>query len=184
MAYFSPYKAIEDYADPQADIWLYSSAASPLPKLQSYTGPNGYFKYLQTAKQKGEHGVAFGYKTINSDALGWIISRVTGKDFTQLVSERIWQPLGTEQDAYVTVDAKGTPFAGGGLSAGLRDLGRFGQVLLDNGKINDRLLFPSEAVKSIRAGGDKDAFKKAGYSTLTGGSYRGMWWVFHNKHGA
>ena len=28
------------------------------------------------------------------------------------------------------------------------------------------------------------AFAKAGYKTLDGGSYRSMWWVFHNKHGA
>ena len=29
-----------------------------------------------------------------------------------------------------------------------------------------------------------EAFAKAGYETLAGGSYRSMWWVFHNRHGA
>jgi CubicO group peptidase (beta-lactamase class C family) len=73
----------EDYADPNADIWVYSAAASPLPKPAGYQGPNGYFEYLQTVQQQGDHGEAFGYRTINSDALGWIISRVTGKDLAQ-----------------------------------------------------------------------------------------------------
>jgi len=174
----------EDYADPEADIWIYSAAASPLPKPKGYEGPNGYFEYLQTVQQDGAHGEAFGYRTINTDALGWIISRVTGKDLAQLLSERIWSKMGAEQDAYITVDGKGTPFAGGGLSAGLRDLGRVGLLILNGGQLNGQRLFPQEVVENIRAGGDKRAFAKAGYKTLDGGSYRGMWWVFHNKHGA
>ncbi|SHJ04059.1 hypothetical protein SAMN02745165_01376 [Malonomonas rubra DSM 5091] len=174
----------EDYADPQADIWAYSKAANPLPKPLGYSGPNGYFEYLQTVKQQGEHGEKFGYKTINTDALGWIISRITGKNLAELFSERIWSHLGAEQDAYLTVDAKGTAFAGGGLSAGLRDLGRIGLLLLNDGVINGTRLFPKEVVTRIRAGGDKNAFAKAGYKTLPGGSYRSMWWVFHNQHGS
>ena len=174
----------EDYSDPKADIWVYSKAASPLPKPKDYRGPNGYFDYLQIVKQKGVHGQAFGYRTINTDALGWIISRITGKDLAQLLSERIWSKMGAEQDSYMTVDAKGTPFAGGGLSAGLRDLGRIGLLMLNGGEINGQRLFPQEVVEHIRAGGDKKAFAKAGYKTIEGGSYRSMWWIFHNKHGA
>jgi len=174
----------EDYADPTADIWVYSKAASPLPKPNGYKGPNGYFEYLQTVRPGGVHGESFGYKTINTDALGWILSRVTGKDLACLLSERIWSRMGAEQDGYMTVDAKGTPFAGGGLSAGLRDLGRIGLLMLNGGEIDGERLFPKEVVRNIRAGGDKAAFAKAGYMTLPGGSYRSMWWVFHNAHGA
>ena len=174
----------EDYSDPKADIWIYSAAANPLPKPKDYTGPNGYFEYLQTVQKDGTHGSSFGYKTINTDALGWIISRVTGKEVTELFSERIWSKMGAEQDAYMTVDGKGTPFAGGGLSAGLRDLGRIGLLMLNDGVINGERLFPQKVVENIRTGGDRSAFAKAGYTTLKGGSYRSMWWVFHNKHGA
>lgn len=92
--------------------------------------------------------------------------------------------MGAEQDAYMTVDAKGTPFAGGGLSAGLRDLGRIGLLMLNGGEINGQRLFPKAVVAQIRAGADKNVFAKAGYTTLKGGSYRSMWWVFHNDHGA
>lgn len=174
----------EDYSDPEADIWVYSKAASPLPKAKDYTGPDGYFAYLQTVKQNGVHGEAFGYRTVNSDALGWILARVTGKDLAQLLSERLWRRMGAEQDGYMTVDAKGTPFAGGGLSAGLRDLGRVGLLLLNDGMINGQRLFSKQVVDNIRAGGDKRAFAKAGYAALAGGSYRSMWWVLHNKHNA
>ncbi|MEM1421909.1 MAG: serine hydrolase domain-containing protein, partial [Pseudomonadota bacterium] len=40
----------EDYSNPNADIWLYSAAASPFPKPDGYTGPDGYFEYLQTVR--------------------------------------------------------------------------------------------------------------------------------------
>jgi len=174
----------EDYSDPDADIWKYSAAASPLPKPSDYVGPNGYFEYLQTVQPEGTHGDAFHYKTINTDALGWIISRVSGKEVTELLSERIWSRMGAEQDGYMTVDGKGTPFAGGGLSAGLRDLGRLGLIMLNEGEINGQRLFPSQVLANIRSGGSREAFAKAGYKSLEGGSYRGMWWLLHNEHGA
>lgn len=170
----------EDYADPDAEIWKYSEAASPLPKPKGYSGPNGYFEYLQTVPKKGEHGVEFNYRTINSDALGWIISRTTGKAIDDLLSERIWQKIGAEQSAYMTVDAKGTPFAGGGISAGLHDMARIGSLMLNKGEMNGERLFPTAVVDNIEAGGDKGAFVKAGYKQLNNGNYKSMWWLFNN----
>ncbi|WOC17323.1 hypothetical protein MP213Fo_28330 [Pseudochrobactrum sp. MP213Fo] len=174
----------EDYADPEADVWIYSAAGSPLPKPDDYQGPRTYFEYLQTVRKEGEHGEVFGYKTINSDALGWIIARVTGQSVTQYLTEKIWNKMGAEQDAYYTVDSIGTPFAGGGLNAGLRDLARIGQLMLNNGVINGERLVPEAAIRSIRGGGDKAVFAKAGYDLLKGWSYRGMWWISHNANGA
>ena len=47
------------------------------------------------------------------------------------LQERIWSKLGAEQDAYFAIDSVGTEFAGGGLNAGLRDLARFGEMILE-----------------------------------------------------
>ena len=173
----------ENYSDPNADIWVYSRAASPLPKPADYEGPDGYWEYLQQVKPEGNHGDEFHYKTINSDMLGWMISRVTGKAVTDLASERLWRRMGTEQDAYQTVDGKGVPFAGGGVTAGLRDLGRLGQMMLNGGEINGERLFPAEVVEKISAGGDRSKFGD-GFPTFGPGSYTSQWWVLHNDHGA
>lgn len=172
----------EDYSDPNADIWAYSAAASPFPKPQGYTGPNGYWAYLQQLQPEGRHGEAFHYKTVNSDMLGWIISRVSGKSVTDLSSERLWRPMGAEQSAYMTVDGEGVPYAGGGLSAGLRDLGRIGLLMLNEGVINGERLFPAEVVQRIRAGGDPAKFGTA-YPALVGGKYSSMWWVYPGDDG-
>ncbi len=177
-------KYSEDYSDPNADVWKYSAAASPMPRPGDYKGPRTYFEYLQTVKAEGEHGEAFAYKTINADAMGWIISRVTGKSVAELLSERIWQRMGAEQSAYFTIDSIGTPFAGGGLNAGLRDLARVGQLMLNEGKFNGEQLVPAEAVRNIRKGGDPRLFAKAGYASMPNGSYKSMWWFFHNDNKA
>jgi len=174
----------EDYADPKAEIWQFSAAGNPLPKPADYTGPKSYYEYLPTVKKNGVHGEAFGYKTVNSDVLGWIIARVTGKTVPQVLSERIWQKLGVEQDAYYSVDVTGTAFAGGGLNLGLRDLARFGQLILNNGYGAGQQIIPKAAIADIRKGGSQAAFAKANYTLLKGWSYRNMWWITNNEDGA
>ncbi|RFP79157.1 class C beta-lactamase-related serine hydrolase [Hydrogenophaga borbori] len=174
----------EDYADPQADVWQHAQAGSPLPKPAGYQGPRSYFEYLQTVQPQGRHGEAFGYKTANSDALGWVIARVSGQSVAELLSQRLWRRIGAEQDAYFTVDSIGTPFAGGGLNAGLRDLARVGELLRHNGRLGREQILPRAAIADIRRGGSKADFEKAGYALLKGWSYRNMWWVTHNEHGA
>ena len=177
-------KFSEDYADPKADVWAHGRAGSPLPFAKDYTGPRSYFEYLQTVQPQGEHGAAFAYKTVNTDVLGWIIARATGRNVAQLLSERIWSRLGAEQDGYFTVDSIGTPFAGGGLNTGLRDLARFGEMLRNEGRFNGQQIVPKAVIDDIRRGGDKQAFAKAGYDLLKGWSYRSMWWVTDKEGGA
>lgn len=177
-------KYSEDYADPEAEVWAHAQAGNPLPKPKDYTGPRNYYESLQRIQAQGQHGTAFAYKTVNTDVLGWIIARVTGRSVAELLSERIWRKLGAEQDAYFTVDSIGTPFAGGGLNTGLRDLARFGEMLRNNGQFNGQQIIPKAVVDDIRRGGDRELFSKGGYPLLQGWSYRNMWWVTHDEDGA
>jgi CubicO group peptidase (beta-lactamase class C family) len=177
-------KFSEDYSDPNAEVWAHANAGNPLPKPKDYTGPRNYYEFLQTVKKQGNHGEAFGYKTANTDALGWIIARVSGKSIAQLLSDRIWSRIGAEQDAYFSVDSIGTPFAGGGLNLGLRDLARFGEMIRNDGKFNGTQIVPKTAIEDIRQGGKQADFDKAGYKLLKNWSYRNMWWITHNEHHA
>ncbi|MFJ2447976.1 serine hydrolase domain-containing protein [Pseudomonas sp. NPDC087626] len=174
----------EDYANPDAQIWAHANAGNPLPKPKDYRGPRSYYEFLQSVQAQGRHGEAFAYKTINTDVLGWVIARATGQNVAQLLSQRIWSRLGMEQDAYFSVDSIGTPFAGGGFNAGLRDMARVAEMLRNDGQANGEQIVPKAVVDEIRGGGDKAAFAKAGYGLLQGWSYRNMWWVSHNPNGA
>jgi CubicO group peptidase (beta-lactamase class C family) len=177
-------KYSENYADPNAEIWQHVRAGNVLPRPPGYQGPQSFYEFLQTVRKDGEHGGAFAYKTVNSDALGWIIRRATGKSVGENLSERIWARLGAEQDAYFTVDTVGNEFAGGGLNAALRDLARFGEMMRNGGRFNGQQIVPKAVVDDIANGGDRAAFPAASYPLLQGWSYRNMWWVSHNDHGA
>lgn len=177
-------KYSENYLDPNAEIWQHTRAGDVLPRPPGYQGPQTFYEFLQTVKKEGEHGGPFAYKTVNSDALGWVIRRATGQSIGQLMSERIWSRMGAEQDAYFTVDSVGNEFAGGGLNAGLRDMARFGEMMRNQGRFNGQQIIPAAVVQDIAKGGDKTAFPQASFPTLPGWSYRNMWWVSNNEHGA
>ncbi len=174
----------EVYTDPKAEIWDYARAGAWLPKPADYSGPNSIYEYLQGVKQQGQHNESFSYKTINTETLAWIISRVTGKSIVDNIQESIWSRLGVEQDAYITIDPTGTAFGGGGLNTCLRDLARFGLMMLNNGQACGQQVVPQAVVERIRQGASPEQFTPAGYVTLPGWSYRSMWWVSHNTHGA
>lgn len=176
----------EDYADPQAQIWDYAKASNPLPRADNDNGPTGTFDYLQTleAKEECTPGNAFAYKTPNADALGWIVARASDQSLAELLSQKIWSRLGMEQSAYYQVDANGMPAAGGGLSAGLRDMGRFGQMMLNDGVWRGEQILPEDAIADIREGGSQEAFARSDHPGLKGWSYKDMWWIMHNDHGA
>lgn len=176
----------EDYADPNAEIWSYARAGNLLPKPQDYKGPSGFYDFLKTLKKENghRHGEGFVYRTPNADLLGWIIASISGKSVATLLAEKIWSKLGMEMAAYYQVDGKGTPSVGTGFSASLRDMGRFGQVILNGGTRNGKRIIPEAVISEIRAGGSQKDFLMSNHPKLKGWSYKDMWWITHNDHGA
>jgi CubicO group peptidase (beta-lactamase class C family) len=173
----------EDYADPRAHIWDYSRAGGLRARASTYTGPSNYYEYLVTLGKAGMHGTAFEYKTVNTEVLCWIMKRATGIALADMLSERIWSRIGCEEDGYLAVDSIGVAMGGGGLSACLRDLCRFGELMRCEGAWQGKQLLPAEVVADIRRGSDPAKFAPAGYTLLPGYSYRNMWWVSHDALG-
>lgn len=173
----------EDYSDPNAEVWAFSASGTPCHP-DGYQGTDNYYDYLTTVKKNGEHGRRFAYKTINTDALGWVISRVTGKSIPALLSEKIWQPIGAHFDGYYQVDSHGIAFAGGGFSANLRDLAAFGEMMRRHGRFNGRQVVPAGVFDDIVGHADNARFDEVSYPNLKGWGYRNMWWVTNNAHQA
>ena len=173
----------EDYSDPRASFWAYARAGGLRPRGANYAGPTSFYDYLVTLERQGTHGTAFAYKTINTEVLCWVMQRVTGVSLANRLSERIWSPLGCEEDGYLIVDSIGVPMGGAGLSATVRDVARFGELMRCAGSWNGRQVIPEAVVGGIRRGSDPDKFALAGYDLLRGYSYRDMWWVSHNPLG-
>ncbi len=177
-------KFIEDYNDPASDYFPYRSVHQPYLRPANYKGPDHIYDYLATLEKKIEHGAAFKYRSVHTDVLGWILTRVTGKKPAELLSERIWAPMGAEDDASLRVGPAGIQMPAGGLNCRLRDLARFGEMIRLHGRFNGRQIIPAAAVADIEKGGSQEAFAGAGYKTLPNGTYHHQWWILHNNHGA
>jgi CubicO group peptidase (beta-lactamase class C family) len=173
----------ENYADPNTDFWAYSRASGLRPYAQGATGARGVHEYLRGLRKLGPHGTVFAYKTVNTEVLSWVMTRVCGEPLSGMLSRRIWSRIGCEQDANLVVDSNGVEMAGAGLSACLRDLARFGELMRCDGAWHSAQVIPAAVVADIRRGSDRSRFSPAGYTLLSGYSYRSMWWISHNEFG-
>lgn len=174
----------EEYTDPNSGIGAMSNALGLTPRAPGYAGPTDVYAFLPTIRKNGEHGARFTYRTCNTEVLGWIVARTEGKRIDRVLAERIWIPLGMEQDADFLIDSTTMPFAGGGLNPVLRDMARFGEAMRCDGAGNGGQVIAREVVETIKAGGSKTEFAPAGYQWLQGGSYKRQWWIMSGNHGA
>ncbi|MFC4349015.1 serine hydrolase domain-containing protein [Kordiimonas lipolytica] len=165
----------EDYGDLTSDV----------NRMSMTIGTGGSLDEFATSLPRDrEPGTYNDYVSVNTHVLGMILKRVTGQTITQLLEEKIWQPLGMEQDAYFLIDGHGMEVAMGGLQASLRDMARMGRLYLNEGRWGDEQIVPVEWVKAsvtpeaphLMPGADNP-----GSETPFGYGYQ--WWIPTNPHG-
>lgn len=173
LQYSEDYVGIGAGQSDAARMWI---AASLSPAPAGYDGPDGNYAFAASVAKSGPHGGDFVYRSPNATALGWVLERVTGKPLAALLEERFWVPMGMENDASLAVDRLGTGLAAGGLSASLRDLARFGEMIRIGGRWNHRQIIPVAAARAIVRGGSPVAFEHSKLPGLDGGNYGSHWW--------
>jgi CubicO group peptidase (beta-lactamase class C family) len=101
---------------------------------------------LSKVKTYRDPGLGFEYKSINTQLLGLILERATGKTISQNLEEKIWRPLGMEYDASWSLDRKknGIEKAFCCINATARDYARFGRLYLHGGNWNGKQIVPSD----------------------------------------
>lgn len=114
------------FANPKHKNYQLESALSLLPKADNT--PTSVYKFIIDLKKERDTGLKAEYSNINTFVLGWLVEKVTGKKYADLVTEMIWKPMGASSDAYICLSEKGIPWPHGGMSATLRDLARFGML--------------------------------------------------------
>ena len=148
--------------------------------------PAGAYPYLAMLGRAGPHGGEFSYRSADSDMLGWACERASGARVADLISALIWQPIGAERDAEITCDPLGTAIPDGGISATARDLARFGQMLVDDGVAQGRIVVPQAWLADVRhpEPGVREAFARTDNEyVLPGGWYRSQFWVIPGSGG-
>ncbi|MBS1896830.1 MAG: serine hydrolase [Actinobacteria bacterium] len=172
----------EAYLDENAEVRLLEEAIGWAPRRHPDT-PHTLRDFLATLGADGPHGGRFDYKSCETDALAFVLEGATGVHAADLMSERLWSPMGAEFGANVGVDAVGAGMFDGGVSASLRDLLRFGTLFLRDGAAMDgRQVLPSAWIAETVAGApdSRAAFANAAEPTLMpGGMYRnGLWFPY------
>lgn len=124
-------------------------------------------KYLLKIKIAEPPG-RFKYQSVNTQFLGWIIERATGKKLSIYLQEKLWKPLGMEHNASWNVDSKKNKneFASAGLNATARDFAKLGRLYINKGKWQGKQIIDEEWVNTIS---NIDTMQKYG-------GYKNQWW--------
>jgi len=126
-----------------------------------------------------EPGKTFRYLSGNTQLLGFVLQKATGKTLSDYASEQLWQPMGAEHPAWWSLDSdNGMEKAYCCFNANARDFARLGKLYLDSGRWNGKQLVPEDfALNSVRSTElldvDGKPNKTYGYS----------WWLIEDYKG-
>jgi CubicO group peptidase (beta-lactamase class C family) len=125
----------EDYTDLKSDVaQMYAVAPDP--------GVDMTVSYVRKLPREAPPGTKWVYKTSETNLVGVLVMEATGKHIADYLSEKIWRPYGMERDAEWMVDDVGHEQGGCCLAMTARDLARFGQFILDGGKVGGSSILP------------------------------------------
>ena len=166
----------EDYSDPNSEMAKLDRACGW--RVNQSSEGDSLRKFLPTLLSKGENGKEFQYCSANTDVLAWLISRVTGKSYPEVLEAELWKPLGSTGAATITVDSEGFSVGNGGISCTARDLALFGQLIIQDGNFNGEQILPRAWVAQTLEGALKEVLVPTYLSsTHPSGSYKNQWWI-------
>jgi CubicO group peptidase (beta-lactamase class C family) len=117
-------------------------------------------------------GTKFYYASAETEVLGLVLRAVVKQPLAGYLSEKIWKPMGAEDDATWAIDAGGYELGYMGINARLRDWGRFGMLLANYGALDGKQIIPAQWVKAATTAeaphlqvGTASKFNGYGYQT-------------------
>lgn len=149
----------EDYRDPASDISAMWQCILD-GKAGCITG------VMSNLPRAAAPGTQFQYKTGETELEGEVLGAALGNEtLSSYLSRKIWANMGMESDGYWLLESpNGTEFCGGALSMTLRDYGRFGMFILNNGVLNGTSVLPPGWVAA--AGSPAADSPQCGYGEL------------------
>jgi len=130
----------EDYSDPNSDVAKGPTEGVKL--AQGQPGLNPVVAYMRTLPRAHAPGTMFNYNTGETDLVGILLARAVGMGLADYASEKIWKPYGMEMEGAWVTDPGGLERGGCCISMTLRDYGRVGQFVLDEGVIDGHPVLP------------------------------------------
>jgi CubicO group peptidase (beta-lactamase class C family) len=91
-------------------------------------------------------GAKFQYNNVNSEMLGLVIERATGKRYAEYLSQRLWAPMGASGAEVWQDSAGGKAHSSCCLLAPVKDWAKFGMLLLGRGEINEQRIVSADFI--------------------------------------
>ena len=126
----------EDYSSGKSDLMLFYE--------------NMYYKNLKSNalafnKRTFDQGKRFQYSTSDTIFLSRVLASATKKSITDLTQNWLWEPIGAENKAYwILLKSDDLEDAGGGFFATLKDYGKIGILLANDGFMNGVQIVPKQ----------------------------------------
>ncbi len=138
---------------------------NPFSQLARLYYGDDVLKHIKGVGFNGAPGESHYYNSMATAILGVLIERAVGKPYAEYMQEKVWGPLGMEQDAYVTLDDKKhrQAKAYGGIASNIRDLAKIGRLYLSGGEYNGQCIV------------SKDWIDRSTHSSLENNAYSFGW---------
>ncbi|MCX8516167.1 MAG: serine hydrolase, partial [Alphaproteobacteria bacterium] len=167
----------ETYISPlEGDCYWLDVANGWKPAQKGAALDNLSFIKGYTKKPLFPHGQQMIYRCIETDVITHCLEKLTQRPIAELISEYIWQPMGAEADAYISLDSSGYGIGSGGISARARDMVRFGLMMISGGNINGRQLLPERWVDECY-NPEPLGFDNTRYELKPCGGYKNFFWI-------
>ncbi|MFD1767116.1 serine hydrolase domain-containing protein [Sphingorhabdus buctiana] len=153
----------EDYEDPNSDVARFN-------EHKAEPGVDVTVSYMRKLPREAPAGTKWVYKTGETNLIGVLVSRATGKTLSDYLSARVWAPFGMEQDASWLLGSTGHEISGCCVQASTRDFARFGLFMLGGGKIKGESILPDSWIEAATT-------KRADIGE-PGHGYGFQWWTY------
>lgn len=149
----------EDYTDPNSDV-------ARMGEFTGAPGQDAIVNQLKTLPREAPAGEKWVYKTGETNLLGVLVERATGKSLAAYAKEKIVDPAGFEAPMFWMVEPSGRNIGGCCLSLRLADYARMGQFVLDGGgNVVPEGWFAEATAPQVKFGD-------------TGSGYGYQWWTY------
>ena len=153
----------EDYEDKNSDVARFNTT-------KSKDGVDPVILYMKTLVNEAEPGTRWQYNTGETNLIGVLVAKATGKSLSEYLSEKVWKPYGMAKDAVWILNDGGREIGGCCISATTRDFALFGQFAMNGGLIDGKSIVPE--------GWFAQAGTKQADIGQPGAGYGYQWWTF------
>ncbi|HBF98501.1 MAG TPA: serine hydrolase [Alphaproteobacteria bacterium] len=128
-------------------------------------------------------GTRLHYNSADTQALGMLLTRATGRTVTDYMAQKLWQPLGMQSNGYWLTDEQDMEMVFFGLNATARDYAKLGELYRKEGVWRGQQIVPRDWVRASVTPDAPHLHHGASGNAIFPLGYGYQWWVLDGDQG-